>query len=153
MLQWIGVVVSVLVVAAAGFVVSFRTKFTPVQSAIRRMNRAVMNPVQLRSAGRAGAWASVVRHEGRLSGLMYRTPITVVETDDGFVVALPYGTRADWVRNVIAAGGAILEHEGVEIALCDPDVVGEEANRWFGASDQRQQRLFGVTDFLRLRRC
>lgn len=91
------------------FTVSFRTKFAPAQNAIRRMNRRMLNPRQMRTAGRPGAWASVTRHVGRTSGTSYRTPVVAMPTQDGFVIALPYGPRADWVRNILAAGSGAIE--------------------------------------------
>jgi hypothetical protein len=33
-------------------------------------------------------------------------------TDDGFVIALPYGPGADWVKNVLASGSATIVNEG-----------------------------------------
>lgn len=144
--------VGVLVVAVGGFVVSFRAKFSPVQTLIRRVNRRYLNPRQLALAGRPGSWASIVRHVGRRSGADYRTPVTPIAVDGGFVVPLPYGPTADWVRNVLAAGGATLDHQGEEVAVTEPEVLGEEANAWFSPSEQRQHRLFGVSDFLFLRR-
>lgn len=133
-------------------VVSFRTRFEPVRWAIRRMNRRFVNPRQLRTAGQSGAWASVVRHVGRTSGTLYRTPVVPVEVDDGFIVALPYGPGADWVQNVLAAGAAELEHQGATVAVARPELLPlSEANPHFPAKDQRTQRLYGVDDFLLLR--
>ncbi|HSJ46615.1 MAG TPA: hypothetical protein VK923_18200 [Euzebyales bacterium] len=40
-------------VLVLAFTVSFRTKFPPVQNAIRRLNRRVLNPRQMRP----GSWA------------------------------------------------------------------------------------------------
>lgn len=134
-------------------VVSFRTRFAPVQRVVRRMNRRVLNPRQLRTAGQRGAWASVVRHVGRTSGTLYRTPVVPVEVDDGFIVALPYGPGADWVQNVLAAGAAELEHQGATVAVARPELLPlSEANPHFPAKDQWTHRLYGVDDFLRLRR-
>lgn len=135
-----------------GFTVSFRTKFRPVQSAIRRLNRRVLNPRQMRTAGQPGAWASVINHVGRTSGTSYQTPVVAVPTDDGFVIALPYGPTADWVRNVVAAGAATIEHDGRTVRVTRPELVpAADANPLFAAKEQRMQRVFGVNDFLLLR--
>lgn len=133
------------------FVVSFRTRFRPVHNAIRRLNRRVLNPWQLRTAGQPGAWASVVHHVGRTSGTAYRTPVVTVPTRDGFVVALPYGPDADWVRNVLAAGSATIDHQGQTIAVERPGIVGAGDADVFSRREQRTHRLYGVTDFLLLR--
>lgn len=136
-----------------GFVVAFRTKFRPVQDAIRRMNRRVINPRQLQTAGKRGEWVSVVRHRGRKTGEAYRTPVGPVEVERGFLVPLPYGPRVDWARNVLAAGSASLEHEGDVIEVADPEIVhGRDANQYFPAGQQRTHRLMGVDDFLLLKR-
>lgn len=121
------------------------------QDAIRRLNRRVINPRQLRTAGEPGTYASVVHHVGRRSGTPYRTPVVAVPVDDGFLIALPYGPGADWVRNVLAAGSMTLDHEGARYDLERPTLLGiDVANRHFPAKEQRMHRLYGVRDFLRL---
>lgn len=135
------------------FVMSFRTKFRPVQDAIRRMNRRVLNPRQMHTAGRPGARASVVHHVGRTSGTSYRTPVVAVPTSDGFVFALPYGPVADWVRNTLAAGSADIEHEGQITRVDQPELVAAaDVDPLFPRGTQRMNRIFGVDDFLVVRR-
>jgi len=151
----VGLVVVLLVVAAVwtGFVVAMRAKFPPVQNAVRRMNQAVLNPRTMEKAGRSGASASVVRHIGRSTGTAYETPIEAVATGDGFVIALPYGASADWLKNVIAAGTAVLVHDGAAYPVDHPELVAASVgNPYFSASAQRSHRLFGVDDFLMVRR-
>lgn len=139
-------------VAFLAFTLSFRTKFRPVQDAIRRLNRSVTNPRVLATAGEPGAPASVVHHVGRRSGASYRTPVVAVPANGGFAVALPYGPRADWVRNVLAAGAAILEHEGDRISVTDPGLVpADVANPLFPRKEQLMHRFYGVDDFLLVR--
>lgn len=134
------------------FTLSFRTKFRPVQDTIRRMNRSMTNPRVLATAGQPGAPASVVHHVGRRSGAPYRTPVVAVPADGGFAVALPYGPRADWVRNVLTAGSATLDHEGVSIPVTDPELVPVDvANPLFPRKEQLLHRLYGVEDFLLVR--
>ena len=83
----------------------------------------------LRSAGQPGANASVVHHVGRTSGRRYRTPVVAQPVEDGFVIALPYGREADWVRNVVAAAGAEVEHDGRRVRVDQPRFVpSAEAN-------------------------
>ena len=140
-------------VVAIGFVVSFRTKFAPVQNLIRRTDRRFTNPRMLnKDAGQPGAYASVVNHTGRRSGTHYRTPVVVAAAgDDAYVIALPYGPGVDWVRNVMAAGSATIEHEGRTISVDRPTLIGpDEGNPHFPGKEQRTHRRFGVTDFLLL---
>lgn len=134
-----------------GFVLAFRTKFRPVQDRVRRMNRRVLNPRQLRTAGTVGASASVVRHVGRRSGTPYRTPVVVIPDGNAFVVELPYGPTTDWVRNVLAAGRATVEHEGRTVPVARPEVVrATSVARLFPGKQGRTQRMFGITEVLRL---
>lgn len=132
-----------------GFVWSFRTKNPVVHGAIRRLNRRVTNPKQLQTAGQPGAYASVVHHTGRRSGTAYRTPVVVQPAGDALFVALPYGPGADWVQNVLSAGGATIEHEGATLHATDPRLVPvEEANPHFPVKEQRMHRVYGVRDVL-----
>ncbi|WP_189211662.1 nitroreductase family deazaflavin-dependent oxidoreductase [Actinokineospora fastidiosa] len=148
-----GWVVGVVAVLGLAFLVTMRTKVRLVQDLVRRMNRRLLNPRQLRTAGSVGAYASVVHHTGRTSGAAYRTPVVAVAHGQGLVVALPYGPRADWVRNVLAAGGATVDHDGESFQVTRPELVsGPEVEDLFDPGERRAHRLFGVTDFLRMRR-
>jgi deazaflavin-dependent oxidoreductase (nitroreductase family) len=138
--------------AVVAFTVSFRANVRPVQDAIRRFNRDVTNPRQLATAGRAGAWASVVHHVGRTSATAYRTPVVAIEVHDGFLFALPYGPGADWVRNVLAAQSATLEHDGRTLAMDHPVIVGRaRATPYFARRERLLHRLYGVDQFLHAR--
>ena len=63
---------------------------------------------------------SVVHHVGRTTGRAYETPIGAVPTDDGFVIALPYGSNTDWLKNVLASGQATIVHDGTSHAVTGP---------------------------------
>jgi len=145
----VGGVAALAVIWMAGM----RRKWGPVLDLQRRINHALVNPRQLRSAGTPGAYAGVVHHVGRRSGREYRTPMVPYPTGDGFVVVLPYGTRSDWVRNVLAAGAARIEHEGATYDVVDPRVVPiAEAPVTFPESEQRSHRAFDVSQCLVVRR-
>jgi deazaflavin-dependent oxidoreductase (nitroreductase family) len=147
----VGVVVAITAVFAT-FLLGMRTKAPVVQDRVRRFNRAVTNPRVLRSGGRPGASASVIRHVGRVSGRAYETPVGPHAVGDGFVIALPYGPNADWVRNVVAAGSATLIHEGRTVAVDEPEVVATaDVIAELPKSEQRTLRLFGVDRCLLLR--
>ena len=156
MWSWIWLSVVGLLVVALGLwvtlVVSMRTKYSPALNAIRRMNRRFANPLVLRTAGKPGASASVIRHVGRSTGTPYQTPIAVIETEDGFVIVLPYGTSPDWVKNVQAAGSAAIDSEGRTYAVTDPQVLGAaDVERYLSGKDRRAQRIYGIDTFLRLK--
>lgn len=147
-IQVVAVIAGVAAVLWAGFVVSFRTKFRPVQDAVRKLSR-VTKPLVLRSAGTPGASASVVHHVGRVSGTEYQTPVVVVPAEPGLVIALPYGPGVDWVRNIFASAEATIQHEGTPIRVVRPRLASlAEVNHLFPAKDQRMHRLYGVDDFL-----
>lgn len=48
---------------------------------------------------------ALLRHVGRRSGKTYEIVIMVWPFREGFVIALTYGPKVDWYRNVQAAGG------------------------------------------------
>lgn len=130
-----------------------RSKSPPVLNAIRRFNRSVSNPRQMATAGSPGAYASVIRHVGRTSGREYETPIGATATDDGFVVALPYGASADWLKNLLASGSAMIVNEGSTYRVDQPEVVTmAEAIDDFPPKERRMLRVFGVDKSLRVRR-
>ena len=152
LLAILGAVVLLPAALAIAFVMGWRKKSGLVLGPIVWMIKKVMNPVQMRSAGTPGAYASIVRHRGRISGAEYETPVGVVADGDAFLVALPYGTRAQWLRNVLAAGSATLVHEGNTYQVDRPELIAMAtvADR-FSASDRGMFRWLRVEDCLRLR--
>lgn len=147
------VAVAALATPVVVLVVAMRRKDPRVLGAVRRFNRDVTNPQRLRTAGAPGSDTSVLRHVGRRSGRVFETPLGLVPTEEGFVVALPYGPEVDWVRNLQAAGSATVLHEGREIAVTDPRLVPvAEAAASFPGTAGRVLRTFGVTECLALRR-
>jgi deazaflavin-dependent oxidoreductase (nitroreductase family) len=142
----------VLAVIGAVFFLGMRTKSPLVLNAVRRSSRA-MKPLVLKTAGSPGAPASVVRHTGRVTGREYDTPVQAAVTDDGFVIALPYGSNTDWLKNVLASGSATILHDGAEHLVGEPEIVATaDVQQHFSAADQRAHRWFAVDQTLRLRR-
>jgi deazaflavin-dependent oxidoreductase (nitroreductase family) len=147
----IGGVVAAFVAASLAFVVGMRKKWPPVQDRVRRASRA-MKPLVLKTAGQPGANTSIVRHAGRRSGTPYDTPVVAASTDDGFVIALPYGPTVDWVQNVVAAGRATVVFDGSEVEVDRPEVVSiAEVEHFFANREQRAHRRYSVTDALHVR--
>lgn len=119
--------------------------------ALRIANKHLLNPLMLRLAGREHWYASAIHHVGRRSGRHYSTPIVAVPVAHGFLVPLPYGRGADWVRNVLAAGGATLTTSGHTYQVTHPTVVDAAAALGrLPASRARTFRAFGIADFLDL---
>jgi deazaflavin-dependent oxidoreductase (nitroreductase family) len=124
----------------------------PIQRGLRQLTR-VTRPLALRSAGRQGSSTSVVRHVGRKTGRSYDTPVVAVERDGIVYIALPYGERTDWLRNVLAKGSAIVVSGGYLYDVDQPEVIAmAEATGFFGAKEQRLHRRFGVDKCLEMRR-
>lgn len=124
----------------------------PLRSILRQLTR-VTRPLALRSAGTQGSGTSVISHEGRRSGRVYRTPVVAVAHDGTFLIALPYGERTDWVKNVLAKGSATLITGGKTYQVDRPEIIPiAEAASYFRPREQRLHRQFGVGTALRLRR-
>lgn len=141
-----------LAAIAAAFLLGMRAKSPLLLDPLIRLQRAILNPRHLRSAGKPGASASVIRHRGRISGQPYETPIGAVASGDGFVIALPYGSRSQWLQNVLATGSATIVHEGETYQVDRPEVVPMRAvQAAFTAGDQRSFRWFAVDQALRVR--
>lgn len=156
MVRWlvrlVGATLLAAAVVAAVFVFGMRTKSPVVTDRVRRFNRAVTNPRVLRSAGTPGASASVIRHIGRVSGRSYETPVGPFAVGDDFLIALPYGSGADWVRNVLTHGTATLVHEGRTVPVHQPEVVPTTlVVDDLPPSEQRMLRVFAVDACLRVR--
>lgn len=145
-----------VITAVLGFVVfvlvAMRTRSEWMLTAVRKFNRSFTNRLQRWTAGTPGTSTALIRHRGRTSGRMYETPIGPFPTDDGFVVTLPYGPTADWVRNVVAAGSAELVRHGQTMRVDNPEVLHvHDAQHLFPAKEQRVHRLLNIEHCLRLR--
>ncbi|MFC4000416.1 nitroreductase/quinone reductase family protein [Prauserella oleivorans] len=116
---------------------------------LARFNRAVTNRFARPVAGRVPGLANVV-HTGRTSGRIYRTPVNAFRTGDGYVIPLPYGTRTDWVRNVLASGGCRLETRGRTVPLRTPRIVHDERPSVVPEPIRSGLGLLGATDVLYL---
>lgn len=95
----------------------------PLLDRVRAFNRRRLNPLMLRLAGRRGVYYQALRHVGRRSGRVYVTPLEAFPISGGFVIPMTYGLRADWARNILAAGGATLLRAGEALPLTRPRVV------------------------------
>src|SRR4051794_26824335 len=78
---------------------------------LARFNRRFTNRLAIHMVPLLPGFA-IVRHTGRRSGRLYRTPINAFETrDHRVVVALTYGPQTEWVQNVLASGGCTLARQ------------------------------------------
>jgi deazaflavin-dependent oxidoreductase (nitroreductase family) len=121
-----------------------------IQNALRLFTRA-MRPLALRSAGQEGSSTAVVRHLGRRSGRTYETPVIVARHDDSFLIALPYGQRTDWLKNVLDKGSATIVTNGQTHEVDRPEVIPmTEATAYFRPREQRMHRQFHVDSALQV---
>ena len=114
------VVATVALAVIAGALAAIRWQIEPALTGVRKLNRVLTNRGALRAAGTDASGTAVVVHRGRRSGRTFRTPVHLDRVGNSFVIALAYGDRADWVRNVVANGGAVIELGGETSIAANP---------------------------------
>lgn len=92
---------------------------------VAQANKFGLNKLTRFIAPWAPGWAVVI-HRGRKSGRTFRTPLWAFRREHGYVIALTYGPQADWVRNVLAAGGCELESRRHTHRLTAPEVYTDD---------------------------
>jgi deazaflavin-dependent oxidoreductase (nitroreductase family) len=123
----------------------------PLPRRLARFNRVVTNRV-LGPLARYAPGFAVVTHVGRRSGRTYRTPVNLFRRGDDYVIALMYGADSQWVRNVLAAGGADVETRGRRLHLVGPDVVRDPARSLVPKPMRVPIGLADVEEFMLLKR-
>lgn len=116
---------------------------------VAAFNLAVTNRITSRFAARLPGFG-ILTHVGRKSHRIYRTPINVFRKQGSFLIALTYGRESEWVKNVLAAGGAELETCAVRYQLSAPTVVHDPARQRFPLVVRVVLRLIGASDYLQL---
>src|SRR5438067_9453538 len=120
-------------------------------SRIRTFNKYITHPLLRSFANASRGPFAVIRHVGRRSGKSYETTIMVWPMGDGFVIALTYGPKVDWYRNLLAAGHGTLLWHGREYAVGKPESIdGKTALPAFSSSARMMLRLSGVQQFVRV---
>jgi deazaflavin-dependent oxidoreductase (nitroreductase family) len=93
----------------------------------------------------------IVEHVGRKSGKTYSAPVAPRRVSGGFVIALPWGSSVDWVRNVQAAGKATVVWKGRRWPVERPEVLDQAGALFaFRHGLAAVVRRVGWTEFLRL---
>lgn len=89
---------------------------------IARFNRVFANylagPLFTRLPG-----FGTVHHRGRKTRRIYTTPVKLFRSGEQYIICLPYGPGADWVRNVLAADGCEITVGGERVHLGGPRIV------------------------------
>lgn len=106
-----------------------------------KFNKRFFNQVVRPISGKVAMW-SLIEHQGRRSGTVYRTPVSMFRTADGVAILLAYGDDRDWVRNLQAAGGGRATMSGKTFAVADPRIVPTAEAKELLAPPWRQ--IFGL---------
>jgi deazaflavin-dependent oxidoreductase (nitroreductase family) len=110
-------------------------------------------PVMSPFAGRRffPLWA-ILEHQGRKSGRHFSTPVVARRTADGFVIPMAFGDKADWVRNVLAAGGCSIVWKGRRFEADRAEAIDRaEAAREFDWLSRTMMPVIGIEKFVRVR--
>jgi deazaflavin-dependent oxidoreductase (nitroreductase family) len=123
----------------------------PLPRSLARFNLRVTNPI----LGRMAWWMpgfAVLTHVGRRSGVSHRSPVNLFRNGDRYVIACTYGPDAQWVRNVVAAGGCQVRTRGHDVELTAPELVHDADRALVPAPVRAVLGVVGVDDFVVLRR-
>ena len=86
-----------------------------------------------------------VRGKIRLLNKRILNPALMTLAGNAFLVPLPYGEGVDWLKNVLAAGRAIIEAKGEIHELGEPEVIdAAEALPLLAELHRRSWRRFGI---------
>lgn len=121
----------------------------PIPKSVARFNKRFTNRLTLKVAGYL-PWFAIVSHVGRKSGRAYRTPVNAFRTDDGYIIALTYGSESDWVKNVLAAGSCELQTRGWWVRLYNPRVETDRSKGWAPLPVKFILDLVNVPQYMRL---
>lgn len=103
-----------------------------------RLQIKYMNPV-VRPVARYLPGFSIIKHRGRKSGKPYETVVTAYTKGSVLAIALGHG-KADWVKNVLAAGEGDVHFIRRDVHITNPRILpaGSDDN-WL----PRMARLLG----------
>ena len=119
---------------------------------IRTFNKYVINRVLRGCANLSRGPFAIIRHVGRRSGKPYETVIMVWPTGEGFVIALTYGPKVDWYRNMLAAGGGTVFWHRRVYAVGKPEPIdAKTALPVFPTPFRQILRRIGLQDFVRVK--
>ena len=117
----------------------------------RHVATRYVNPVTRRVARKLPTFG-VLTYRGRKTGRIYQTPINVFRRGDAYFLFLTYGSDAQWVKNVLAAGSCSLETRGRGVELVEPELITDPELRPAPPVVRFVEgRIAGVTQYLRMR--
>ena len=117
----------------------------------RKLVKRFVNPFLRHLAYSSVGPFAVLHHVGRKSGKIFETPVLVWPVEDGFIVALTYGSQVDWLRNLQAAEQGTLRWHKQEYVFQTPVFV-EEKTAWplFPPFIKNTLRKRGVHEYVKL---
>ena len=111
-----------------------------------QINKRVFNPRELKKGDRP-----VLTHVGRSSGKVYETPLDAHQADGGYIFILVYGSKSDWVQNILAAGSATLRKNGQDTQLTNPRLVTkDEAWQQVDPATKEPPGILRISEFLQM---
>jgi deazaflavin-dependent oxidoreductase (nitroreductase family) len=139
----LGLILAIAIAATAVLMMRFRKRW------LAKFNILFTN----RITGLFAGWLpgfGILTHVGRKSGRVYRTPINVFRAPNGFIIALTYSSKSEWVRNVLAADGCELQTRGKTYQLSASKVLRDPARRRFPIPVRVILRLVGADEYIEL---
>ena len=117
---------------------------------LAHFNRAVTNKITRRAARRLPELGSL-SHVGCRTHTVYRTPVSVFRTRDGFRIPLTHGRDADWVQNALDHGAVRLTSRRRIYELTDPVIVHDAERKYLPWPWRTFLKFFGVSYFIDFR--
>ena len=118
---------------------------------IRVFNKYATNKALIHICGKSFGHFAILSHTGRKSGKLYRIPIIAEPIQGGFVIALMYGKKVDWYKNVMAKGSCTLHWKNQDYQLIHPELIDKEVGVMaFPTIVRSALRMAGIEYFLNL---
>jgi len=134
----------IIIIAASGvLMMRFRKRW------LAKINIAFTNRITSLFAGWLPGFG-ILTHVGRKSGKVYRTPVNVFRTTNGFIIALTYSSQSEWVKNALAAGRCELKTRGKKYQLSAPKVIRDPTRRRFPFPVRLVLRIVGADEYMEL---
>ncbi len=142
----IGAILAIAIPATGILLMRFRKRW------LAKINIAVTNRITSLFASWMPGFG-ILTHVGRKSGRLYRTPVNVFRGRNGFIIALTYSSRCEWVKNVVTAGGCELKTHGKHYQLSSPNVVHDRSRRQFPFPVGIVLMVVGADEYMELSIC
>ena len=139
----IGAIIIIAIAATGVLMMRFRKRW------LAKINIVFTNRITSLFAGWFPGFG-ILTHVGRKSGKVYRTPVNVFPASNGFIIALTYSSRSEWVKNVLAAGGCGLQTRGSRYQLSAPNVGRDPTRGRFPIPVRVVLRLVGADEYMEL---